>query len=172
MCEGLEKQAALRSVVRGLQRRRHSGTHLPGERPSLRTPQPRLSKSHGGSIFCSLLCSPRPATWQNAPDPGSASGPRQLRDVSVMDLTLGVNDYSLVGAQLAVGGVVQTCLWAWRLASASREPEAGACPCLRRKRARSNVSSCAGPSASKRALIFPDCRSERMRWSSSGPIVS
>ena len=47
-----------------------------------------------------------------------------------------------------------------------------ACPCLRRKRARSNVSSCAGPSASKRALISLDCRLERMRWSSSGPIVS
>src|SRR5215469_7710271 len=124
MCEGLEKQAALRSVVRGLQHRRHSRTHLPGERSSLRTPQPRLSKSHGGSIFCSLLCSPRPAAWQSAPDRGSDSRPRRLRDVSVMDLALGVNDYSLVAPQLRVGGIVQTCLWAWRLASAEGLPSA------------------------------------------------
>lgn len=44
-----------------------------------------------------------------------------------MDLALGVNDYSLIGPQLGVGGAVQTSLWAWRLASAEglTEPEAG-----------------------------------------------
>lgn len=82
-----------------------------------------------------------------------------------MDLALGVNDYSLVGPQLRVRGVVQTSIGAWRLASAEGLTE-------REKRAPSKVSSCAGPSASKRALISPDCRLERMRWSSSGPIVS
>ena len=90
-----------------------------------------------------------------------------------MDSALGVNDYTLVAPQLGVRGVVQTSIGVWRRVSVESLTElrrAGLC--LRRKRARSNVSSCAGPSASKRVLISPDCRLERMPWSSSGPIVS
>src|SRR5215469_15331892 len=69
-------------------------------------------------FFAHCCAVPGPPPGKTRKTVGAPLGLGQLWDVSVMDLALGVNDYSLVGPQLGVRGVVQTCLWAWRLASA------------------------------------------------------